>query len=338
MRLSESFREILTRKRYTKLRARYLKTLDRKDEDGLTARADENRRGFDSGVDRGAKDRSAPPFCALLGEYGTGKTVSCQMLADQINAERKTLKPGKLPLALYFDLRRVDAQQLSDFAVEPIIEQLLRSADYAQSSRRELIDWVRAHPALVIFDGLDEVLVHLSPKRGQDFTRALWGIHPPSYWQPRADVPKPSPGAASKLLISCRSHYFRTIADERALFVGQDRESVRVGDYRAYLMLPFNDAQIVDYLKRNFPQRDPAQTLALIAAVYNLKELAQRPILLRHIGGEVAELERRKIAGRAVNAAKLYELFVERWLRRDDAKHQLSLPHKRILMGIWRRS
>jgi len=97
-------------------------------------------------------------------------------------------------------------------------------------------------------------------------------------------------------------------------------------------MLPFNDDQIVDYLKRNFPQRNPAQTLKLIAAVYNLKELAQRPILLRHIGDEVAELERRKIAGRTVNAAVLYELFVERWLRRDDAKHQLSLPHKRILM------
>ena len=320
-------------KHYTQLRARYLGTLDRKDEDGLTAGADETGVDLIPALIEWAKDRSVPPFCALLGEYGTGKTVSCQMLADQINTERKTLKPGELPLALYFDLRRVDAQQLSDFAVEPIIEQLLKSADYAHKLKaRELIDWVRAHPALVIFDGLDEVLVHLSPKRGQDFTRALWSIYPPSYWQPRADVSKPSPGAASKLLISCRSHYFRTIADERALFVGQDRESVRASDYRAYLMLPFNDDQIVDYLKRNFPQRDPAQTLELIAAVYNLKELAQRPILLRHIGGEVAELEQRKIAGRAVNAAVLYGLFVERWLRRDDAKHQLSLPHKRILM------
>lgn len=82
-----------------------------------------------------AKDQTAPPFCALLGEYGTGKTVSCQMLADQINAERKTPKP-LLPLALYFDLRRVDAQRLSEFAVEPIIEQLL-SAITRTSSRRE---------------------------------------------------------------------------------------------------------------------------------------------------------------------------------------------------------
>jgi len=161
-------------KHYTQLRARYLGTLDRKDEDGLAARADETGVDLIPALMEWAKDHSTPPFCALLGEYGTGKTVSCQMLADQINAERKMLKAGELPLALYFDLRRVDAEQLSNFAIDPIIEQLLRSADYAHKLKaRELIDWVRAHPALVIFDGLDEVLVHLDPKRGQDFTRAL---------------------------------------------------------------------------------------------------------------------------------------------------------------------
>ncbi len=331
--LADSTRMEIAWERATPPRAKHLGTLDRKDKDGLATRADETGVDLIPALIEWAKDRGAPPFCALLGEYGTGKTVSCQMLADQINAERKTLKIGELPLALYFDLRRVDSTRLSEFAVEPIIEQLLKSADYAHKLKaRELIDWVRAHPALVIFDGLDEVLVHLDPKRGQDFTRALWSIYPPSYWQPRADVSKPSPGAASKLLISCRSHYFRTIADERALFVGQDRESVRASDYRAYLMLPFNDDQIVDYLERNFPQRDPAQTLELIAAVYNLKELAQRPILLGYIGNELAELEQRKIDGRAVNAAVLYGLFVERWLYRDKEKHQLSPPHKRILM------
>ena len=327
-------------KRCTQLRAKHLGTLDRKNEDGLAARADE------SGVDliptliEWVKDQTAPPFCALLGEYGTGKTVSCQMLADQVNTERKKSESGALPLALYFDLRRVDAKRLGEFAVEPIIEQLLKSADHAHKLKaRELIDWVRANPALVIFDGLDEVLVHLSPKQGQDFTRALWSIYPPSHWQRYADkdaastaAPANRPNTASKLLMSCRSHYFRTIADERALLVGQDRESIRASDYRAYLILPFNDEQILDYLKRNFPQRDPTQMIELIADIHNLKELAQRPVLLGHIGAELAALEQRKIAGQAINTAVLYGLFVERWLRRDDAKHQLSLPHKQVLM------
>ncbi len=326
--------------RCTQLRAKHLGTLDRNHEDGLAASADE------AGVDliptliEWAKDQTAPPFCALLGEYGTGKTVSCQMLADQVNTERKKPESGALPLALYFDLRRVDSKRLGEFAVEPIIEQLLKSADHAHKLKaRELIDWVRVNPALVIFDGLDEVLVHLNPKQGQDFTRALWSIYPPSHWQRYADkdaapiaAPANRPNTVSKLLMSCRSHYFRTIADERALLVGQDRESIRASDYRAYLILPFNDEQILDYLKRNFPQRDPARTIALIADIHNLKELAQRPVLLRHIGAELAALEQRKIAGQAINTAVLYGLFVERWLSRDDAKHQLSLPHKEVLM------
>ncbi|MCC7219501.1 MAG: pentapeptide repeat-containing protein, partial [Candidatus Contendobacter sp.] len=331
----------LTRKdidaeQYIPPQAKPLGTLDRKDEDGLAASADEAGVDLIPALIAWAKEKTAPPFCALFGEYGIGKTVSCQMLADQVNTERKKPESGALPLALYFDLRRVDSKRLSDFAVEPIIEQLLKSADQHKLKARELIDWVRANPALVIFDGLDEVLVHLSPKQGQDFTRALWSIYPPSHWQRRAEdqasTSTTRPNAASKLLISCRSHYFRTIAEERALLVGQDREAVRASDYRAYLILPFNDEQILDYLKRNFPQRDPARTIELIADIHNLKELAQRPVLLRHIGDELAELEQRKIAGQAINTAVLYGLFVERWLHRDDSKHQLSLPHKQVLM------
>ena len=330
------FQREIDPKHYTKLRVKPLGTLDRKDEDGLAAPADETGVDLIPALIEWAKDHNAPPFCALLSEYGTGKTVSCQMLADQINEKRKIPEAGALPLALYFDLRRVDSKRLSDFAVEPIIEQLLKSADQHKLKARELIDWVRANPALVIFDGLDEVLVHLSPKQGQDFTRALWSIYPPSHWQRRAEnqasTSTTRPNTASKLLMSCRSHYFRTIAEERALYVGQDRESIRASDYRAYLILPFNDEQILDYLKRNFPQRDPARTIELIANIHNLKELAQRPVLLRHIGTELAALEQRKIAGQAINTAVLYGLFVERWLHRDDTKHQLSLPHKQVLM------
>ena len=327
--------------RYTPSKATLLGSLDRKDEEGLNISNNEPGVDLIPALREWLQDPVAPPFCALLGEYGTGKTVSCQMLADEVNTARRQPETNTLPLALYFDLRRVDPQQLKSFAIEAVIEQLLGSADQAHKIKaRELIDWVRVNPALVIFDGLDEVLVHLNPRQGRDFIHALWSIYPPAYWQadtrqtdldsgklPRAATPR-----KSKLLLSCRSHYFRTIADERALFVGQDRETIRASDYRAYVLLPFNDAQIIDYLQRHFPQRDPQQTLELIASIHNLQELARRPVLLKHIGAELLELEHRKMAGKAVNSAVLYSLFVERWLRRDDTKHQFSLPHKQVLM------
>ena len=37
--------------------------------------------------------------------------------------------------------------------------------------------------ALVLLDGLDEVLVHLTPGAGQGFTRELWRILPPSLFR-----------------------------------------------------------------------------------------------------------------------------------------------------------
>ena len=326
---------------FTPLHARYLGTPERKDEEGLAVSTDAGSVDLIAALLDWLRDGAAPPFCALLGEYGTGKTVSCQMLAHQVNTLRQQPEQRALPLALYFDLRRIDPQQLTSFAIEPVIEQLLNSADQAHKLKaRELIDWVRVNPALVIFDGLDEVLVHLNPRQGRDFIHALWAIYPPAYWRARTDLDKPDSRKArqagaprnSKLLLSCRSHYFRTIADERALFVGQDREAIRASDYRAFLLLPFNDAQIIDYLQRHFPQRDPQQTLDLIASIHNLQDLARRPVLLKHIGAELLELERRKIAGKTVNSAVLYSLFVDRWLRRDDTKHQFSLPHKQVLM------
>ncbi|MBY0431358.1 MAG: hypothetical protein K2Q10_09180, partial [Rhodospirillales bacterium] len=51
------------------------------------------------------QDPKAPPLLALLGEYGMGKTVTCQQFVEELNEARKD--DARLPLALYFDLRHV---------------------------------------------------------------------------------------------------------------------------------------------------------------------------------------------------------------------------------------
>lgn len=43
-----------------------------------------------------------------------------------------------------------------------------------------ILDQVRNHGALLIFDGLDEVLVHLDDQEGRDFVRQLWRALPPA--------------------------------------------------------------------------------------------------------------------------------------------------------------
>ena len=180
-----------------------------------------------------------------------------------------------------------------------------------------------------MFDGLDEVLVHLSPHDQQLFTRQLW----------RAA----SEHSSARMLLTCRTQYFRTIRDEITYFTGQSRQGLRGDDYLALLMLPFRDEQVREYLAANL-DRDADWVdgfLETIAAVHDLPDLARRPLTLRLIADQVEFIETAKAAGRALRSVDLYAEVVERWLSRDSGKHTLTPDHKRLLMeeiaaGLWR--
>src|SRR5262249_42201866 len=53
-----------------------------------------------------AGDPSGPSLFALLGEYGMGKTISCQRLVRAVE-ERREAEPAAWPQPLYFDLRKL---------------------------------------------------------------------------------------------------------------------------------------------------------------------------------------------------------------------------------------
>src|SRR6185295_17919586 len=88
-----------------------------------------------------------------------------------------------------------------------------------------------------------------------------------------------------KLLISCRSHYFRDIWSQNAMLVGEHREGIDVRQYQALFLLPFSESQIKQYLLSVFDQdQKRADALVeLIASVHNLTDLARRPYLLKLI-------------------------------------------------------
>lgn len=131
--------------------------------------------------------------------------------------------------------------------------------------------------AVVVFDGLDEVLVHLNPHDQQLFTRQLWRVI--------------GEGTGAKMLLTCRAQYFRTIRDEITYFTGAGRQGLRGEDYLALLMLPFREAQVREYLAANL-DRDASWVdgfLATIGAVHDLPDLARRPLTLRLIADQVCQ-------------------------------------------------
>ena len=293
-----------------------------------------------------ATDPKAPPYGALLGEYGMGKTTTCKVLTQAL-LDRRAAPPEDAdnafpPMPFYLDLRHLGDRAKDNPTLETILDTVLtrswRGGD-AGISAREVIRGVREAGALVIFDGLDEVLVHLTPSGGQAFIREIWRILPPP---PVAGQGANSPPKPGKLLVSCRTHYFRTLRAQQNWFTGEERDGVRAGRYASLLLVPFSEAQIARYLELNLPGREQDRILELIASVHNLPELAERPYTLSLIAEHIPFIERLRAEGRPVRGVTLYRQMVASWLERDDGKHQLTPGHKQQLMErfaatLWQR-
>ena len=272
---------------------------------------------------RGSTDGHSD-LCALLGDLGTGKTTSTILLTRRLLELRHAGE--QVPLPIYFDLRDLSPTGLTDFGLRTLLTRLLRVSANSMVSADDMLDTIRDESTLVVFDGLDEVLVHLSPGDGQRLTRSLLEVLALS--EPGVKTKSPR----TRLLLSCRTQYFRTVKEEFAFFDGQGRERVRGKDYLVLTLLPFDEDQIREYLHRNVPGSDPDRLLGMIRSVHDLRALASQPVLLDMIRQILPTVEVDLEAGRQVRSVDLYERFVDQWLSRDDGKHSLIPEHKIQLM------
>jgi hypothetical protein len=189
-----------------------------------------------------ACDQAGEPYCALLGEYGMGKTTTSMAFSQALLEAREKSPAGPLPI--YMDLRNLGEAAKAEPELEQIINTVLRKSWRSGSietplSAPEVIRLVRHEGAVAIFDGLDEVLVHVPPASGQRFTRELFRILPPRLF-PRRRKPN-TPDRTRRVLVTCRTHYFRTLRDQKAHLTAEDRDDVRADDYRVFVLLPFTE-------------------------------------------------------------------------------------------------
>jgi WD40 repeat protein len=294
-----------------------------------------------------ALDKGGPLFAAVLGEYGIGKTTTLKQLTHRLLDRRE--KDPTTPLPIFVDLRAY-TKAIPEQKVLPLREFLREIFQHpwkvphaVDLDPDAILRLVREEGALLIFDGLDEKLVHLDDREARAFVRELWGALPPHVFRPgSARVPEKAGQRVGKLLFSCRSHYFKTIRDQGGLLRGEDRDGVRASDYRACVLLPFNEKQVRNYLGQVL--RDDVRVdaaLKLFSQVHNLKDLASRPYLLSLIVPQVAKLEARRLAGEPVLGVTLYQTMVDEWLNRDEGKHYIQKEDKRRLMediaaAMWR--
>jgi formylglycine-generating enzyme required for sulfatase activity len=159
--------------------------------------------------------------------------------------------------------------------------------------------------------------------------------------------------AGSKVLLTCRTPYFRT-SDEAWDLFSREYEAVpeaamgrRPGgmaegapeqplidlrdrpNFEIVHLLPFDDDDIRAVLQARFPD-DWESRWGQIEETYNLTELAHRPVLLDMIVGSLPEIAPDQV----IDAARLYELYTDLWLERDIAAMRtfMSAGDKRLFM------
>lgn len=270
-----------------------------------------------------------PRYGALLGDLGIGKTTTCKYWAACLSERRA--KDLRSPLPIYFDLRAIALQATArNLKSTPEAHlQTLLEANPLGLSPRDVIRYVRHEGAVVIFDGLDEVLVHLYSAQGKAFVRQLLSILPPEELRAPEHRYASRPG---RVLVTCRTHYFRTLRDQDAFLFAEQYGSSHTRAFEAFLLLPFDEEQVLGYLCRTFPADQASRYLGFIGEVHNLGELAARPLLLRLISEQLPMLEEQRMRGERINGARIYANLVKVWLNRDQNKHRILPEHKQIFM------
>jgi hypothetical protein len=303
-------------------------------------------------------DPDSPPVLYVLGEYGIGKTTTLKRFAQQMLAERD--KDASKPLPIFIDLRQLllDGKGTVPGQVHEVLDGVLdrnyRSSERPEVSADDILRLVREQRAVLIFDGLDEKTVHLLPDQARAFIRVLWQALPEmghvarekrSGKDPSGKDKKAPAGPVGRLIISCRTHYFRTFGEQTSMLTGEGREGIDPSQERTPVLtiLPFTEEQIKSYLlgvcDGDGVKADAAWEL--LGSVHNLRDLSTRPYLLSRIVDRLDTVERFRREGETVNAARLYDAFVDDWFARDDGKHSIRPDHKRLLMEglaakLWR--
>lgn len=199
---------------------------------------------------------------ALLGEYGMGKTTTCQRVYTLL-LDRRTAGEA-VPLAHDFDLRKVDlaagpggtprVPTLAETITDCLRNGYLHEGGLAPRYEDVLDDIDPG--AVIFFDGLDEVLARLPEQQGLTLTANLLKVLPEAR---RRSAPPP------RVLLSCRTQFFRNLREQHSHLNGEHRGGQPAAQFRALVLLPFGEAQIRAYLKAALPQADPDELLQRIA-------------------------------------------------------------------------
>jgi NACHT domain/Restriction endonuclease len=246
-------------------------------------------------------------YLSLLGDAGSGKTVLCTTLSYQL-AKDSLSQVGHPRIPVLISLR--DYRQTENLR-QVITDLLVNDFGVRLSSYAYFERLLYEGKLLLIFDGLDEI----SRSSDEAALRCFWEI---------ADLAKPR----SKVLLTCRTHYFRNQIEQEALLKGSgDPISWTVSDrprFESVYLEQWSGNQIQEFVRKAFPEQWQ-EFMNFLKSTYNLQELSQSPALLEMITRTFPVLGRI-----GMKRAAIYRAYIDASLDREAMKRHVWFERDRI--------
>lgn len=289
---------------------------------------------------------TASRMMVLLGDFGAGKSTTCQLALQQL-LQQYNKQPQDKVLPVYLDLKKLLNSGIKvENSIEQFIEVMLSQTGLDDISGADVVKHIQSHNCLLIFDGLDEIGHKLSKAETTGVFNKLLGLIPNEVWQhdlkkqeqdgdlqPSSEFP-----SKTRILITCRTHFFRDHEQQMSFITGQDRHKAGqhnkdFKNYQTFYMAPFSKKQIDNYLVESLGEQQGQRAIELIDRVHDLRGLSERPIMLNFIRELIGDLLQLATQGRHINAATIYLALFNRVGHRDQEKHEILLDEKQQLLA-----
>lgn len=251
---------------------------------------------------------------SILGDYGTGKTSFCLKFAYECAKKYKKNPlnnriPITIPLHNYVKFGNI-RQLITDLLIN---EYGIQINNYCAFERL-----LHNGKFLLILDGFDEMANKVEKNTILENFKELKKLAVPN----------------SKTILTCRTHYFKTEKEidellelkEEPLLASEIRKKK---GFEIIYLCRLEECQIEGYLKLHFHD-NWNQYLAQIQHIYNLKELAKTPIFLDLVIKTLPKLK--KIKDEVITSTRLYEIYTNFWIEREDEKSLITQADKTLFM------
>jgi WD40 repeat protein/3',5'-cyclic AMP phosphodiesterase CpdA len=223
-------------------------------------------------------------FILVLGDSGTGKSFLLRELTRRVGAESDVV-PILIEMRTLNKSRSLDELLGQHFGQEGF--------DFSPLRFRYLLE--RGRIAL-LFDGFDELATLVTYDRAADHL---------------ATLRQAALGAAKVVVTSRRQHFL----SDRDLLTDMGEQVEHVSGRRVSMLLPFDAAQIADFLERRWGSKEEAARRLRLFEEVRVLGLAANPRLLGFIS-DLREEQLRSAGGgtREISKPEIYQMLIQRWL------------------------